>query len=170
MNNKIKYIIILSIILMTIIPVTTTNAKAKKIPLYDEARGGLQGDETKKGFIIYNQNKKGKINIVVKTHKLDQSNAEFTVELILADNNPDGGVSDTEHYGNDANDLGTIQTNTVGNGNSHFQVMANELLGFNTDYDVNYGHIDVEDYTDTLGVPLNYYAATPIIMSTIFIY
>jgi hypothetical protein len=166
MNHKIKYIIILSIILITLIPVTTSNAKAQKIPLYDEARGGLQGDETKKGFVIYNQNKKGKINIVVKLHKLDQSDAEFTVEMILADDNPDGGVSNTEHYGNEANDLGPIMTNTIGNGNSHFQLMADELIGLNTDFDVNYGHIDVEDYTGTLGVPLNYYAATPIEVST----
>jgi hypothetical protein len=161
MSKKIKYIVILSLILMCLYPVSKVDARAKKIPILDETSDGIQSDEAKKGFVIYNLNAKGRLIIVVKAHKLLQKNAEFTVELITAGDNPDGGISDTEHYGNVRNELGSIETNIVGNGNSHFKVMVDELEGADSEIDVNYGHIDLEDYTGTLGVPNDYYGATP---------
>jgi hypothetical protein len=121
----------------------------------------MQGNEIEKGFVIYNQNANGKLILVIKTHKIEQ-NAEFTVDFITAGERMDGGISDTGHHGNKRNQIGTLETNTVGNGNSHFHLDVEDLLGINPDIDVNYGHIDLEDYSFSLGLPLNYYGATPI--------
>jgi len=133
------------ILLLILSPVILSTAGAQKVNVHDTTADGLQPVDPIIGFVVLNQDANGRLIIEVSLKKVLPME-QFTVELVTAGTNTDGGITGAGHYGAIIV-LGIMTTNKVGNGNAHFSVDPTTLVG-TVSGAMNYAHIDVEDYID----------------------
>jgi len=130
----------------TVLPAFAKPPGAQVFSVYDNTYDGLVlGTDPDMGNVQVVANPGGSNKLIINTHVQGAApDCELSVDLVYASEASNGGLDETGHTGNII-PLGTLTTNSQGNGNFHTEIE----VGDGTLDTAMYGHIDFEDYSGT---------------------
>lgn len=150
MRKTIPIMAVLVALMMVFMSTSAIAGGATKIRMRDQTQNGISPADPDIGFVIYHQNGEGTLILQISL-KGAVPNAVLEVQLVVVATNPGGGITpEPGGHSGAINPLGTISTNGVGNGNAHFNVDVNSILGVIPGV-TNYGHVDIEDDSGAVG-------------------